>query len=35
MIKNIRRFNPAVMHDIVSKGDKTYTIPDKWKEDGC
>ncbi len=31
MIKNIRRFQSAVMPDEVSKGDKVYTIPDKWK----
>lgn len=31
MIKNIRRFQSAVMPDSVTKDDKTYTIPDKWK----
>ncbi len=31
MIKNIRRFQSAVMPDVVSKDGKTYTIPDKWK----
>ena len=31
MIKNIRRFQSAVMSDTVSKDGKTYTIPDKWK----
>lgn len=31
MIKNIRRFQSAIMPDIVSKDGKSYTIPDKWK----
>lgn len=31
MIKNIRRFQLAVMPDVVAKGDKSYTIPEKWK----
>lgn len=31
MIKNIRRFQSAVMPDTVYKDGKTYTIPDKWK----
>ena len=31
MIKNIRRFQSAVMPDTVSKDGKTYIIPDKWK----
>lgn len=31
MIKNIRRFQSAVMSDTVSKDGKTYTIPEKWK----
>ena len=31
MIKNIRRFQSAVMPDVISKDGKTYTIPEKWK----
>lgn len=31
MIKNIRRFQSAIMPDIVSKDGKSHTIPDKWK----
>lgn len=31
MLKNIRRFQAAVMPHTVSKDGKTYTIPDKWK----
>ena len=31
MIKNIRRFQSAVMPDIVTKDGKKYTIPEKWK----
>ena len=31
MIKNLRRFQTAVMPDIVSKDGKSYTIPGKWK----
>ena len=31
MIKNLRRFQTAVMPDMVSKDGKIYTIPDKWK----
>ncbi len=31
MIKNMRRFESAVMPDSVSADGKTYTIPDKWK----
>ncbi len=31
MIKNIRRFQAAVMPDVVTKDGKSYTIPDKWK----
>lgn len=31
MIKNIRRFQLAVMPDTVSKDGKTYVIPEKWK----
>lgn len=31
MIKNIRRFQSAVMPGSVSKDGKTYTIPDKWR----
>ena len=33
MIKNIRRFQSAVMPDIISKDGKTYTIPEKWKQE--
>lgn len=31
MIKNIRRFQSAIMPETVSKDGKSYTIPDKWK----
>lgn len=31
MIKNIRRFQSAIMPETVSKDGKTYTIPDNWK----
>ena len=31
MLKNIRRFQSAVMQDTVSKDGKTYTIPDNWR----
>ncbi len=31
LIKNKRRFESAVMPDAISKGDITYTIPQKWK----
>lgn len=31
MKKNIRRFQSAVMPDVVSKDGKSYTIPDKWR----
>lgn len=31
MIKNIRRFQSALLPDAVEKDGKTYTIPDKWK----
>lgn len=31
MIKNYHRFLTAVMPDVVSKDDRTFTIPDKWK----
>lgn len=31
MIKNVRRFQSAIMPDTVSKDGKSYTIPDKWK----
>ena len=29
--KNIKRFEDAIMPDVVSKDDKQYTIPEKWK----
>ncbi|MBS5526534.1 MAG: NYN domain-containing protein [Prevotella sp.] len=32
LIKNQRRFDLSVMPDAVTKGTKTYTIPEKWKE---
>ena len=31
MIKNLRRFQTAVMPDIITKDGKTFTIPEKWK----
>lgn len=31
LIKNQRRFEAAIVPDIVQHGAKTYTIPDKWK----
>jgi uncharacterized LabA/DUF88 family protein len=31
LIKNIRRFQLALMPEIVTKDGKSYTIPDKWK----
>ena len=31
MIKNIRRFQSAIMPDIVSKDGNSHTIPDTWK----
>lgn len=31
MIKNLRRFQSAVMPDTVASAGKTYTIPDKWR----
>lgn len=32
MIKNKRRFSSAIMPDSVSSDGKTYSIPEKWKE---
>ena len=32
MIKNRRRFENAIMPDIVEKDGKKYTIPQKWKD---
>lgn len=29
--KNMKRFEDAVMPDVVEKGEKKYTIPEKWK----
>lgn len=31
MIRNVHRFQSAVMPDTVAKDNKKYTIPDKWK----
>ena len=31
MIKNLRRFQSAIMPETVTKDGKTYTIPEKWK----
>lgn len=31
LLKNMRRFQSAVMPDTVSKDGKCYTIPDTWK----
>ncbi len=31
MIKNERRFIDAIMPDIVTDGNKSYEIPEKWK----
>ena len=31
-IKNLRRFQAAVMPDKVAIDGKTYSIPEKWKE---
>lgn len=31
MVKNIRRFQSALMPETVSKDGKAYSIPDKWK----
>lgn len=31
MSKNIRRFQMAILPDVVSLNGKTYTIPEKWK----
>ena len=31
MIKNKRRFDLAIMSDVVEKGGKKYTIPTEWK----
>ncbi|MFG6427045.1 MAG: hypothetical protein K1W14_11670 [Muribaculaceae bacterium] len=31
MLKNMRRFQSAIMPDIVSKDGKSYSVPDKWK----
>lgn len=29
--KNIKRFENAIMPDVVEKNEKKYTIPEKWK----
>lgn len=29
--KNIKRFENAIMPDVVEKDEKKYTIPEKWK----
>lgn len=31
LISNLPKFIAAIMDDVVSVGDKTYTIPEKWK----
>lgn len=31
MLKNVRRFTSAIMPDIVTNGEKSYSIPDKWR----
>ncbi|MBQ9539417.1 MAG: NYN domain-containing protein, partial [Treponema sp.] len=30
--KNMKRFEDSIMPDTVEKGDKKYTIPEKWKK---
>lgn len=32
LLKNMRRFQSAIMPGTVSKDGKSYEIPDKWKE---
>lgn len=31
LLKNLRRFQSAIMPDVVTNDGKSYSIPDKWK----